>query len=93
MTKQELARKRNYFKFIITGLPKPVDMNILSSLERAEWVKILEARKLILERFNETSKVKGLNVIIPCWCGSRRKTKCDEEYCQINLIPTNTSNS
>lgn len=87
MKKVELARKRNFFKYLVVGLHKPVDSSILSEDELIEWNKIMSARGRILDNFDDNSKEFGLNVntIPKCWCGKRRKTKCDDEYCQENL--------
>jgi hypothetical protein len=85
MNKFKLAQKRNYFKFVVTGIPKPIDKSVLSELEIQEWDSILEARNIILKYFDDASKRAGLNVIKPCWCGKRRKTECGEQNCMVNL--------
>lgn len=82
MDKRKLAQKRNWFKYVITGLSKPIDKSCLSLLEIEEWDKILKAGEKILSSFNNTSKQAGLTVIKPCWCGSRRKTNCGDEFCK-----------
>ena len=73
MTKQELARKRNWFKFIITGLSKPVDLKCLGAAELGAWNEILLIRKSILDQFDWNSKNLGLNVQDKCWCGKIAK--------------------
>ena len=73
MTKQELARKRNWFKFIITGLFKPVDLKCLGTTELSAWNEILLIRKGILDQFDWNSKNLGLNVQDKCWCGKIAK--------------------
>ena len=85
MDKKTLAQRRNYFKYIITGLAKPVDKKVLSITEQSWWETILTARTELLKNFNETSRNLGLNVIEPCWCGQRRKTKCNYEQCEKPL--------
>jgi len=82
MDKRKLAQKRNWFKYVITGLSKPIDKSCLSLLEIEEWDKIIKSRETILKSFNNTSKQAGLNVIKACWCGSRRKTNCGDEFCK-----------
>lgn len=62
MTKQQLAQKRNWFKFVVTGLDKPIDLTALNPHERACWAKILDMKRAILVNFDDVSKEKGLNV-------------------------------
>ena len=86
MNKFKLAQKRNYCKYVFTGIPKPIDVNALTIEEQSLWNTILNARQELLANFNQTSINLGLNVIEPCWCGKRRKTKCNKEHCKENLI-------
>lgn len=44
MTKLQLAQKRNYFKFVLTGIPKPIDLKVLSEYEQEQWGIILDIR-------------------------------------------------
>ena len=83
MDKKKLAQRRNWFKYVITGLIKPIDKECLSMLELEEWDKIIKARETILKSFNNTSKQAGLNVITPCsFCDSKRKTNCGNKHCK-----------
>lgn len=68
LTKQQLAQKRNYFKYVIMGLYKPVDTSILTDLELDLWNKILLHRSTLLSIFDNASKDKGLKVPEKCWC-------------------------
>lgn len=82
MNKFKLAQKRNYFKYVLIGLPKPIDTNALTIEELSWWNTILTARTELLEKFNQRSRNLGLNVIEPCWCRKRRKTNCGDEFCE-----------
>jgi hypothetical protein len=62
MRKQQLAQNRNWFKFLVSGLSKPVNRECLSGLEQCQWDKILAIRKDILVGFDDTSRNRGLNV-------------------------------
>ena len=73
MTKQELARKRNYFKFVLSGIAKPIDFKALSEYEQEEWSTILNIKDNLLKTFNNISKQQGLHVNEKCWCGKIAK--------------------
>ena len=74
MTKRELAQKRNYFKFVLSGIPKPIDLNCLTQVEKDNWKELLYIRKQLLDKFDETSRSLGLNVPEhKCWCGKPAK--------------------
>lgn len=74
MTKRELAQKRNYFKFVLTGLPKPIDKTVLTVEEQSWWETILAARTELLKEFDNRSIIKGLRVPEhKCWCGKPGK--------------------
>ena len=60
--KQNLQKARAWFKFVLTGLTKPANMNYLSDTEKDFWHFILETRKYLLEIHDETSRELGLNV-------------------------------
>ena len=71
-TKQQLQRNRAYFKFVLSGLNKPIVLESLSPLERTRYARLLEARDEILNDFDITSKSMGLNVPEhKCWCGKK----------------------
>lgn len=73
-SKQELARKRNWFKYILSGLVKPVDYAVLSEEERSLWEEILQCRVEILQGFDAVSKDMGLKIPeYRCWCGKEGK--------------------
>lgn len=78
MTKQELARHRNWFKYIVSGKSKPVDLKALTEWEQEKWATLLNIRDELLDKFAENSKNLGLNVKDRCWCGKI-----------ANHIPTN----
>ena len=81
MIKFKLAQKRNYFKFVLVGLPKPIDKTCLSDKEKSIWKEILRLRKVLLDEHSKTSQEKGLKVHNRCWCGKRKKTNCGDELC------------
>ena len=72
--KQKLQKDRAYFKFVISGLPKPIQLESLTSHEVHAWKEILRLRDFLLEDFEVGSIELGLN--IPehrCWCGKEAK--------------------
>lgn len=74
MSKQELARKRNWFKFVLSGLYKPVDTNIMTKKERGQWEQLINIRNDLLDDFDGNSRYLGLNVPeYRCWCGKEGK--------------------
>jgi len=75
MTKLQLAQKRNYFKFVLVGLFKPIDNDVLTEWELEEWATILNIRDELLEKFDENSRELGLKVPEHrCWCGKEAKS-------------------
>lgn len=81
MTKLQLAQKRNYFKFVITGMFKPVDAHVLTDRELTLWKEILDNRDELLRIFDVCSRHKGLNVPEhKCWCGKPGKYDVPEDY-------------
>ena len=80
MTKKELAQKRNYFKFVLSGLYKPIDKSVLTEYEQERWDEIMNIRLELLHNFDENSRQKGLNVPkYKCFCGKKAKYKVDYE--------------
>lgn len=69
MEKRKLAQKRNYFKFILSGIPKPIDLNCLTGPERWAWNQILAHRDTLIKEFNANSQILGLKILPKCWCG------------------------
>ncbi len=62
LTKQQIAQKRNYFKFVLTGMSKPIDTRVLTPFELNWWKDIMNSRKLLMEEFDRNSIKMGLNV-------------------------------
>ena len=76
--KQKLQRDRAYFKFVLSGIPKPIKLESLSEIEQLVWKEMLSARKALLDMHDECSIELGLN--IPehrCWCGKPAKVQVD----------------
>lgn len=79
MTKLQLAQKRNYFKFVLSGMFRRIDLEALTPYEKDLWNKILNIRKELIEQFEYSSKFKGLKVPEHrCWCG--KEGKYDPEF-------------
>ena len=55
--KQKIARSRNYFLFVLTGLPKPIDRSCLTEEENLLWQQILDNRKNLINSFKERSVI------------------------------------
>tara|TARA_R110000868_G_C10785307_1_gene755853 strand:- start:692 stop:994 length:303 start_codon:yes stop_codon:yes gene_type:complete len=82
-TKQQLAQKRNYFKYVIIGMCKPVDVECLSGPEKFAWNQILKHRQVLIEEFDKHSRELGLKVPeFRCWCGKEGKYKPEYENYQ-----------
>ena len=81
MEKQKLAQKRNYFKYVLHGIFKPIDLECLTEWELEEWATILDIKDDILSKFDNNSRVMGLNVPeFKCWCGKEGKYPPSQEY-------------
>lgn len=81
MTKQQLAQKRNYFKFVLTGMFRKLDLSALTEWEQEEWATIFNIRDELMDKFEGNSRLMGLN--IPehrCWCGKEGKYDIPENY-------------
>jgi hypothetical protein len=79
--KQKLQKARAWFKFVITGLIKPVNVDYLSEKEEQLWYVIIAARRELLADFDEVSKKLGLNVPKHrCWCGREGKYKAEYKH-------------
>lgn len=61
-TKQQIAQKRNYFKFVLTGMKKPVDMSVLTIEEKCFYANLLDYREKLISGFDKGSLEMGLNV-------------------------------
>lgn len=72
--KQQLQKDRAYFKFVLHGLPKPLQYRSLTLEEKDAWETILTVRKELISSFNSRSRVLGLKVPeYRCWCGKEGK--------------------
>ncbi len=81
MEKIKLAQKRNYFKFVLSGIPKPIDFNALTEWEQEKWATILNIRNELLDKFENNSRIFGLKVPEHrCWCGKVGKYKPEYDY-------------
>jgi hypothetical protein len=89
LTKQQLAQKRNYFKYVLTGMLKPVDINCLGPAELSAWNEIQLIKKHVLDQFDWNSKQLGLKVPEHrCWCGKEGKynsAKAGKYVCKKHL--------
>ncbi len=73
MNRLKLAQKRNYFKFVVSGMVKPESLFELTEEERVTYNKIIELQKELLNNFNSNSIKLGLNVTPKCFCGKTGK--------------------
>ena len=79
MNKKQLAQARNYFKYVLTGICKPIKLEALTPYEVQCWKEILDKRNELIEQFDIASRFRGLNVPLnKCWCG--KEGKYDAEY-------------
>jgi len=60
LTKQQIAQRRNYFKFVLTGMPKPIDKRVLTATELSWWETMLTTRNEILKNFDNSNVIMGL---------------------------------
>lgn len=63
MTKQQLARKRNWFKLRLLGI-SGFDTSILTEAEKSRLQLLIHFRNKMLEDFNRNSRELGLNAPI-----------------------------
>lgn len=76
--KQKLQKDRAYFKFVLSGMPKPINLESLTSDEREHWSLINAIRTKLIDNFNKNSIELGLNVPEhKCWCGKKAKYQSD----------------
>lgn len=59
---QQIQRDRAYFKFFLTGLPKPINTKSLTGPEQFGLRQILNQRDALLKEFDKNSKELGLRV-------------------------------
>lgn len=71
---QKLQKSRAFFKYVITGLFKPVNTNYLTEYEVSLWNEILEIRKKLILIHNGNSRELGLDVPVNrCYVEKCRK--------------------
>lgn len=59
--KQRIARSRNYFLFVVTGLSKPIDRTCLTEEEDLLWQQIIDNRKNLIDNFKKRSVIFNKN--------------------------------
>lgn len=65
MNKQQLAQKRNWFKYQLTGLHFNVQQNPQEILTTEEWCylqNLIDYKNKLIEKFDENNKILGLKV-------------------------------
>ena len=73
-SKQQLQRDRAYFKFVLSGLIKPVNIKSLTEAEKSTYATIIVLRDKLINEFDSNSRQLGLNVPEhKCWCGKPAK--------------------
>jgi len=65
LSKRELAQKRNWFKFQLTGRSYPVDKRILTDEELEIHKQMKDLQALLLNNFSNNSRKLGLNPKTP----------------------------
>jgi hypothetical protein len=65
LTKRELAQKRNWWKFQLTGRCYPVDARILTEDELVLHKEMKSIQSTLILRFSENSRKLGLNPKTP----------------------------
>ena len=65
LSKRELAQKRNWFKFQLTGRFYPVDKRILTDEELEIHKQMKDLQVLLLNNFSNNSRKLGLNPKTP----------------------------
>ncbi len=81
--KQELARKRNFFKFRLLGINfcgTPV--SVMTDDERTLIAQIESNLTILKAKFNDNSRKLGFNVKDRCWCG---KVATTTSKCKLTL--------
>jgi len=73
MNKQELAQKRNWFKFYIVGVIRCVPKNTLTAEEQKLYQDFIDIRSKLISGFDENSRQLGLTVPAKCWCNKPAK--------------------
>lgn len=91
MNKFKLAQKRNYFKFVLSGMIKPDSLFELTEEEKVTYNKLKELHKELLDNFNSNSVKLGLKVTPKCWCG--KTGKYVPEYLEQNWYKSSSNTS
>lgn len=73
LSKFKVAQKRNYFKYVLSGMCKPIDTQVLTKEELEKWNTILQLRNELIGSFEHNSQSEGLKVPTKCWCGKPAK--------------------
>lgn len=74
ITKQQLARQRNWFKFRLVGCYIPINNEFVTEEERITINAINNLRTQLITNFDKCSKELGLRVPEhKCWCGKEAK--------------------
>jgi hypothetical protein len=72
--KQKLQKDRAYFKYVLSGIPKPIKEESLTQEEQILWQSLLLKRNSLLTNFENNSRELGLRVPEHrCWCGKAAK--------------------
>ena len=73
-SKQQLQRDREYFKFVVSGINKPINKESLTKFELEAWNIILDKIELLVKNHDNCSRTLGLRVPEhKCWCGKTGK--------------------
>jgi len=67
--KQELAQKRNYFKYTLKGMFKPKSLFVMTETESYYYDQMQELHKRLLDDIDFNSQSLGLKILPKCWCG------------------------
>ena len=81
-SKQQLQRDRAYFKFIVSGINRPINKTSLTKFELEAWNTILDKIELLVKNHDNCSREFGLRVPEhKCWCG-----KAGKHYIKVGAI-------
>ena len=59
-SKQQLQRDRAYFKFVVSGINKPINKESLTKFELEAWNIILDKIELLVKNHDNCSRTLGL---------------------------------
>lgn len=60
--KQKLQKARAWFKFVLTGMAKPVEIKYLTTAEKDLWNGVKSNLKTLIDLHDENSRLLGLKV-------------------------------